>query len=165
MQQANAQHYYPRHGLNSTSAFNGLAADYPAKELVGSVGVGWLPALEMTQQDYDKLPKTALTELCFQIMKDANQDQSGHANAQAVQLAICDRYFFLKAALDPVKGALNQQTALAAINAMGATFQPGTTFSVNITANKHDGAEAVRNMAFLQSCGCFRYTSKPYDPY
>ena len=164
MQQASSQHYYPIHGLNSTSAFNGLASDYPKSEMEHSVGVSWVPALDMTQADYDALPKPAMTKLCLQIMKNAGQSASG-ANAQAVQLAICEHLFFLKQALDKVTGPLNQQTALAALNGMGGSFRSAITFAVNITAAKHDGAEYVRNMAFQDGCSCYRYTSAAYDPY
>lgn len=163
-QQANSQQYYPRHGLNSTSGFNALASDIPQKEMENSVGVGWLPSLEETSTDWANTPLSSNSKLCMQIMKDAGQQQSG-ANAQAVQFAICDTLFFLKQVFDPITGPLNQQTALAAINAVGTRYSPMLTFGLNINAQRHDGAVLVRNMAFQDSCTCYRYTSQPYNPY
>lgn len=163
-QQANSQQYYPRHGLNSTSGFNALASDIPQKEMENSVGVGWFPSLEETSTDWAGTPLSTNAKLCLQIMKAAGQQQSG-ANAQAVQFSICDAIFFLKQVFDPITGPLNQQTALAAINAVGAHFVPSLTFGLNITAQRHDGATLVRNMAFQDGCTCYRYTSQPYNPY
>ena len=162
--QADSQQYYPRHGLNSTSGFNALASDIPQKEMENSIGVGWFPSLEETSTDWANTPMSPNAKLCLQIMKDAGQQQSG-ANAQAIQFSICDKLFLLKQVFDPISGPLNQQTALAAINAVGTHFVPSLTFGLNITAQRHDGADLVRNMAFQDSCTCYRYTSQPYNPY
>jgi hypothetical protein len=163
-QQANSQHYYPKHGLNSTSGFNAFGSEVPQQELEGAQGVGWLPSLEETSTDWANTPLPPNGHLCFKIMKDAGQQQSG-ANAQAVQLAICDTFFFLKQTLDKVTGPLNRTTALAAINGIGTAFAPSVTFGLDINANKHDGADLVRNMQFQDGCKCFRYTSRAYNPY
>ncbi|HVI17145.1 MAG TPA: hypothetical protein VM712_02145, partial [Gaiellales bacterium] len=111
-----------------------------------------------------KTPLSSNAKLCLQIMKDAGQQESG-ANAQAIQFGICDKLFLLKQLFDPITGPLNQQTALAAINALGTRYTPMLTFGLNITAQRHDGAYLVRNMAFQDSCTCYRYTSQPYNPY
>jgi len=161
--QADSQRYYPRHGLNSTSGFNALASDIPKKEMENSIGIGWFPSLEETASDWSNTPLSPNAKLCLQIMKDAGQQQSG-ANAQAIQFGICDTLFFLKQVFDPITGPLNQQTALAAINATGTRYKPMLTFGINLTADKHDGAYLVRNMAFQDSCSCYRYTSRPYNP-
>jgi hypothetical protein len=162
--QADSQQYYPRHGLNSTSGFNALASDIPKKEMENSVGIGWFPSLEETSTDWANTPLSPQGKLCMQIMKDAGQQQSG-ANAQAIQFAICDNAFFMKEVFDPITGPLNQQTALAAINAVGTRHQSLMTFGVDFTPDKHDAAYLVRNMAFQDGCTCYRYTSQPYNPY
>src|SRR3954447_24621689 len=162
--QADSQQFYPRHGLNSTSGFNALASAIPQKEMENSIGVGWFPSLEETSSDWAKTPLSSNAKLCLQIMKDAGQQESG-ANAQAIQFGICDKLFLLKQLFDPITGPLNQQTALAAINALGTRYTPMLTFGLNITAQRHDGAYLVRNMAFQDSCTSYRYTSQPYNPY
>ena len=164
MQQANSQQYYPQYGLNSTSGFNGAGSDYPQKELIGSVGVSWQPALDATPAENASRLKTPYAQLCLKIMKEAGQQQSG-ANAQAIQFATCDELFFLKQVLDPITGPLNQQTALAAINAVGTHFTSMVTYGVDLSPSRHDGAYLARNMAYQQSCSCFTYTSQTYNPY
>ena len=62
-------------------------------------------------------------------------------------------------------GALNQRTVVDAINAVGSGFVPGLTFGVRLNAQKHDGADAVRTMVWLDSCSCFRYSGQPYSPF
>ena len=162
MQQANSQRYYPRYGLNTTSGFNSLASDYPQRELVNSIGVDWYPSLSMTSAQYTKYPLAPNGKLCLKIMAAAGQKQSS-GNAQALQLGFCETYFFLKQALASVKGPLNQQTALAAINAMGSTYKSSVTFGIDINAGRHDGGTLVRNMAFNTSCSCYEYTSGSYN--
>ena len=161
---ADSQQYYPRHGLNSTSGFNALASDIPQKEMENSVGVGWFPSLEQTADDWAKNPLPPQAKLCLQIMKDAGQQQSG-ANAQAIQYGICDTVFLMKEVLDPLRGPLNQQTVLAALNAVGTRHTSLLTFGVNITSEKHDAAYLVRNMAYQDGCQCYRYTSQAYNPF
>jgi hypothetical protein len=161
--QANSQQYYPKHGLNSTSGFNAFGTEVPQREQEGAEGVGWFPSLEETSTDWSKTPLPPNGHLCYKIMKDAGQQQSG-ANAQAVQLGICDRLFFFKQTMDTVTGPLNRTTALAAINRIGTGYASSVTFGLNITADRHDGAYLVRNMAFQDGCKCFRYTSPAYNP-
>jgi len=162
--QADSQQYYPRHGLNSTSGFNALASSIPQKEMENSVGIGWFPSLEETASDWANTPQSAQAKLCMQIMKDSGQQVSG-ANAQAIQFSICDTLFFMKEVFDPITGPLNQQTALAAINAVGTRHSSLMTFGVNFTPQRHDAAYLVRNMAFQDGCTCYRYTSQAYNPY
>jgi hypothetical protein len=163
MNQANSQSYYPRYGLNSTSGFSTLASDYPQKEMEGSVGVGWVPVTDLSQSDYEALPQTPLQKTCIQIMTAAGQAPSS-AQMEGLELDACDLFFFLQQALAGVSGPLNQQTALSAIDRVGAAFPDVTTFGTYFSAAQHDGAQLVRNMAFVDSCDCYRYDSAPYNP-
>ena len=163
MNQAQSQHYTPRYGLNSTSGFSTLAPDVPKQQMVGSIGVGWVPVTDVPPADYppSKLPPSG--RLCLQIMQQAGQPSSG-TNQEALALAICDKLFFLKQAFDRIHGPINQQTGLAAINAVGGAFRPSMTFGTFLSAQQHDGVSLVRNAAFDPSCTCYHYTSAPYSP-
>lgn len=163
-QQANSQHYFPKYGLNSTSGFTGLASDYPPQEMVGSVGVSWEPVGDESNADYPSSRLPPVGQLCLKIMASAGQQVSPGSNAEDIQLAICDNLFFIQEALDKVSGPLTQQTTLAAINSMGSSFQPAETFGIDVTAQRHAALELVANIAFVQSCTCYRYTSSPYNP-
>ena len=163
MQQAQSQHYNPRYGLDSTSGFTSLASDYPKQQMVGSIGVGWDPSLDVPASDWppSKLPPSG--RLCLQIMRQAGQPASG-ANAAGLQLAYCDRYFFIKRVLDAIRGPINQQSAMAVIDAIGSGYQPLTTFGISLSPQQHDGVRLVRNVGFDASCTCYHYTSQPYSP-
>ncbi|HLI55263.1 MAG TPA: hypothetical protein VKU88_13125 [Acidimicrobiales bacterium] len=162
-QQANSQFYYPKYGLNSTSGFTALASDLPEKEMVGSEGVGWLPSEDLSSADYAALPENNEQKTCLQIMSASGNTPSGN-NAEAVAFSICDEFFFLQYALGKVSGPLNQETALAAIDSVGSSFADLMTFGTYYSASQHDAAQLVRNIAFVASCDCYRYTSPAYNP-
>jgi hypothetical protein len=161
MRDADSQHYTPRYGLNSTSGFSTLAPELPKSQEIGAVGVGWLPGIDLTTADYPDSQLSPRAKLCLKIFKDAGQGAAGN-NDKQIQFGYCDAYFYLQHVLDRVKGPLNQQTALAAINASGSSYQPLGTFGINITGGQHDGVQLVRNTAFNAGCNCYRYTSRPY---
>jgi len=163
MQAAQAQGYTPRYGLNSTSGFSGLASDYPAQQMVNSIGVSWQPWSDAAQSDYPSSKLDPAGKLCTQIENAAGQQATSNTQL-SVQLAICDGLFFLKQALDPISGPLNQQSALAAIDAIGSGYQPASIFALSLSATRHDGASMVASMAFVPACDCYRYTSAPYTP-
>lgn len=163
MQQAQSQHYHPRYGLNSTGGFNALASDLPAEQLVNSVGVGWEPGLEQTSSDFEHTRWPKQTKLCEQIMERAGQKVSG-ANARALQYMICDAFFLLKEALDPISGPVNQATAIAAFNALGTRHRSLVNFGARIDAQHRDLPYLVRNVVYKQDCGCFKYVGPVYNP-
>lgn len=163
MQQASSQHYYPKYGLNSTSGFSTGASDYPEKEMIGSEGVGWWPSWDLNSADYAALPQSKSQKLCLAIEKKAKQPIS-NANQQSVAFGTCDFFFFLQQAFRDIHGPLNATTAMAAINAMGTSYKPDGAFGLDITSSQHSAAALVRNVAFVPSCTCYRYTSSSYAP-
>lgn len=162
-QQANSQGYYPKYGLNSESGFSGLASDYPEKELIGSEGPGWVPVSDLSTTDFAALPETADEKACFQAMAAAGQTATNN-NEETLQLLVCDEFFFLQQAFDAITGPLDQQTALAAIDKLGSSYPDPTTFGTYFSASQHDGAQLVRNMEFVPSCDCYRYSGPAYNP-
>lgn len=163
MNDANGQAWYPTYGLNSASGLSAIAPDVPAQELQNSLAVGWTPSTDLSTGDFNALPQSPQEKLCLQIMAAAGQAPPSQ-NAAAVALDICDNYFFIKYALDRVKGPLNQQTAIAAINSIGMSYPIISTFETNFSAAQHDGPYYVRNAAFNSGCTCYKYTSNPYNP-
>jgi hypothetical protein len=159
MQQANSQRYTPRYGLNSTSGLSGSAPTFPAEQMIGSVGVGWIPTYDLTAADYPASKLPALGKLCLRIMRDAGIDTSDIHT----QLAVCDQLFFVQQVLGKISGPLNQATALAAINAVGSSFLPAETFGAYLSSSRHDGMSHVANVIFVESCTCYRYIGTPYQ--
>jgi len=158
-----AQGYHPIYGLNSTSGFSTLASDYPKSQMLGSLGVGWVPSLDLDASDYAALPQSAAAKLCLSIMSAAGQAATS-ATDQSGQFEICDFLFFLQQALAGITGPLNVSTALAAIDSVGTSYPVISTFGIDLSASQHDGAELVRDTAYVSSCNCYRYTSPPYNP-
>jgi hypothetical protein len=161
MRDADTQHYTPRYGLNSTSGFSTLAPELPKAQQRNALGVGWMPSLDLSSTDYPDSKLPASGRLCLQIMTKAGQAPQ-NSNQKANELGICEFYFFLQTVLGGVRGPLNEQSALAAIDAVGSGFQPIATFASSFSASQHDGMAMVRNAAYNPSCNCYRYTSDPY---
>jgi hypothetical protein len=162
-QVANAQGYYPRYGLNSTSGLTATVPDFPEQQIANSLAVGWTPFLDIAAADFPPSALDADAKRCLEIMSAAGQ-VAANQNQRAVQIGICETLFFLKKALDPIPGPLNAANALAAVNAIGSRYQPMQTFGTYLSATRHDGASLIRNASYFHSCKCFRYTSAPYDP-
>jgi hypothetical protein len=76
----------------------------------------------------------------------------------------CDYYFLLKQALDPIRGAINQRTAIGAFNAIGTRHQAFVNFAARVDARHHDLPYLVRNMTYQAPCACFRYVGSTYNP-
>ncbi|HEU5033276.1 MAG TPA: hypothetical protein VFT62_00800 [Mycobacteriales bacterium] len=158
MRDADTQHYTPRYGLNSTSGFSTLAPELPKAQQIGALGVGWMPSLDLSSSDYPDSKLPADGKLCLQIMTKAGQAPQ-NSNQKSSELGFCEFYFFLQRVLGRVQGPLNEQTALAAIDAVGSSFQPIATFASSFSASKHDGMAVVKDIAYNPSCNCYRYTS------
>jgi hypothetical protein len=163
MQQAQSQHYHPKYGLNSAMGFNALASDLPQQQLQGSTGISWEPILDETADDFAATKQPPAGQLCEQIMTQAGQTASA-SNARAIQFSICNNLFFLKQILDSIKGPLNQQTIIAAINRVGTHYTSLINFGINLTAARHDAPYLVRNMSFVESCSCYKFSGTTYNP-
>jgi hypothetical protein len=163
MNAAGSQGYHPEYGLNSTSGLSTVVPDVPASEIANSMGVGWIPSLDLDSADYAALPQSANAKTCLHVMSAAGQSATT-ANAQAVAYTVCDFYFFLQDALDRVSGPLDQASAVAAIQGLGSSFPVISTFQDDFTTAQHDGVELVRDATYENSCSCFRYSSPPYNP-
>jgi hypothetical protein len=163
MNAAGSQAYHPEYGLNSTSGLSTVVPDVPASEIANSMGIGWLPSLDLDSADYAAQPQSANAKTCLKVMAAAGQ-KATTANAQAVAYTVCDFFFFMQTAFSRVTGPLNQASAVAAIQSLGSGFPVISTFQDDFTATQHDGVELVRNAAYYGSCSCFRYTTPAYNP-
>jgi hypothetical protein len=163
MNAAGSQEYRPEYGLNSTSGLSTVVPDVPASEIANSVGVGWIPSLDLDSADFAALPKSPNATTCLKVMSSAGQTTST-ANAQAVAYTVCDFFFFLQAALDRVTGPLNQASAMAAIQSLGTAYPVISTFQDDFTSTQHDGVALVRDAHYYGSCTCFRYSTPAYNP-
>jgi len=163
LQQARAQHYYPRYGFNNTNwpQSNYDAGLFPADELRRSVEVGWVDLSSI----YDKGWHTnAGRERCFAIMRKHGVT-SDNTTGQSVILSACDDLWFYQYIGNRMRAAgqpLIAQNFIATVDRLGSSFHSDVTYGTFLSATHHDGLAGARTMKFLDSCTCYRYTSKPY---
>jgi hypothetical protein len=161
LNQAESQHYYPRYGFNSYNAVEALAGpgDIPRDQLQGSLGIGWWPILDLAPADNpDNGPYSNVArQRCIKLYNRHGVTFSD-ANAEGVGLLICDKVWFLQAAMDKSQ-RLTSTGFIDGVDSLGATFTDGLTIGTYFDATHHSGASLYRDWAYVASCGCMRYTS------
>jgi len=161
LNQAKSQNYKPRYGFNdlnyADTSVNNL---YPADQLHGSVAVVWED--QLSTQDVDKNHPNAARDKCLNLMKAHSVPTDG-SNQRYVALSACEQVWFLQAVISRMSGTtLNADNFIRAANTIGSSFQSLVTYQIFLGPNQHDGASAVRNEAFYDSCTCYKYTSGIY---
>jgi len=156
--QAASQSYYPRYGLSSLDAPATLMEpNVPARALAGSLGVGWIPTLDVSAAHDVAL--NAPQKLCQQIMLSAGQGNVSRAG-QNQQRLYCDGLFFLQRALANAT-ALTPEGLRTQLERLGTSYTSVMTFGTRFGPGRHDGADVVRNMAYSTGCSCFQYVGRP----
>jgi hypothetical protein len=161
MNQAESQQYRPRYGFNEYNyADTSVNTLYPANQLKRSVAVVWSDA--QASNDVGWRPNPA-REKCYALMREHGVPMENDNQLQAVRNA-CEQLWFMRAVISSKlgKAPLNADNFMAGVNQMGTSFQPLDTYLSRLSASQHDGASAVRNEAFFDSCTCYKYTSNPY---
>ena len=151
-QQAQNQGYHPLYGINSLSDTAFLQNNSPAAQLVGSVGIGWLPGEDVLDAHQ---PDTPAELHCEKILKDAGQTISAQTD-RLVFYETCTYFFFLDQVLNHV-----DTLTPAALRLAAGTLQDWPTaagFADQYAADKLWGANTGRSLAYQTSCSCFAYT-------
>lgn len=154
---AEQQAYHPYYELGSLEYPTVLAANLPADQLVGSMGVNWLPYLDLPGDKRSTVTTPGILE-CRKAMAEASPDYSG-STTLGVAAWICDDWMFLRdvfaAGAAPTEAGIRQ-----AAESLGQTFRPAATLSSALGAGRtHDGASAYRLIAFQEGCSCYSYVS------
>jgi hypothetical protein len=163
MEAAEKQQYRPRYGMTSQSgnqALISLLGSDSKPQLHDSLSIGWVPPTDASTAN-DPTTRNPTRVLCMSIMRKAGVDTSS-INGTLGALAICDALWSLAAALDRTK-VINQATFGQGVNGLGGSYAPGLVWSTKIDPSQHDGVSSVADMAFVDSCTCFKYTSRPYS--
>ena len=163
MHRAKAQQYYPRYGFNDNNApiVGQQQGFYPNDQLRRSMSVGWT---DLDKSFDEGWRVNAVRERCYELMRKNEVDLS-NVNAQAQALAACDELWFMqRISADLGDTPLTVSNVMDVVNAIGSSYQSTSAYGMNLSPTQHDGASAVRNMRFVDSCPCFRYTSRPYVP-
>ena len=154
MTAADGQHYRPRYGLNSYhAAAVQLQGTVPASQLVGSMGVGWLPITDVDSA-HNPGPVGPGEKRCRQVMHDASQDISSAAPA-VVAFALCDSVHMVVQGV-AATGNPAAQSLRDGLSRVGATFQSALTWRCALS-NRYDLPGAVRD--FRYDNGAYHYLS------
>jgi hypothetical protein len=161
MHTAETQQYHPRYALSSSDspAFL-LQGKAPDDQLHGAVGVGVTELVDVDASRGDPYPSGAGEKKCYDLLKSAGSPPGSRASAFGAEY-LCDGAFMLQAAAQGLGAALSVQTWAAAAERLGRTFQAayslpnGTAFSPGLRT----GEAVYRNLAFIDSCECFQYSS------
>jgi ABC-type branched-subunit amino acid transport system substrate-binding protein len=150
------QGYHPRYELGSLEYLTAIADNLPASQLSGSMGLGWLPYLDLPSTAWPSVNPPGIAE-CRKAMAGARQDFSS-GTTLGIAAWICDDWFFLRdvfaAGATPDEGGIRR-----AAESLGDRFRPAATFRTSLAPGRtHDGAGAYRMVAFNDECACFRYT-------
>ena len=146
---AESQRYRPRYGIHTANAPTAMAANVPAAQQVGAVGVGVAPRRDTARSE--TVPPGA--KLCEQIMIENGQ------NAEApAAFGICDAVRILAQAASS-GGGLSVQAILRGVAKIGANFPPAATFASGLTSDYPVLSAAGLDLQYRQDCSCYQYAN------
>jgi len=156
MTAADSQHYRPRYALTSYHAPGvQLQGTVPATQLVGSMGVGWLPSTDVDRA-HSPGPVSGGETSCRKVMHDSGQDISS-ASVAIVALAVCDGVRLIASGIDTSKDP-SSAGLHAGLAAMGAAFRSAITWQSGLAGSRFDLPGVVRD--FVYTNGAYHYVSK-----
>jgi hypothetical protein len=153
--EAYSQRYFPRYAGSSSNGFQALLSggSIQAQTLVGVVGAGWEPVIDLPFSDKGPFVSADRTR-CLQLLNAGGQKFSD-ANAEAVALSYCDKLYFLQRAVD-VAGTPTLAAYVAAVDGLGS-FPTSRGIEARFAAGRHDGASAFYGFGFDSGCKCIAY--------
>lgn len=155
MTAAENQHYRPRYGLTSYHAPGAaLEGTVPAAQLVGSLGVGWLPVSDVDSNHNPGAVGPGETA-CRKVMKDHGVDISSGGAALAA-FAECDGIHVMVQAVTAEHDA-STRAVRAGVAAIGPSFQSALVRQSGFSGNRAVMPGAVRDFAYDGSA--YRYSS------
>lgn len=157
MTAAESNGYRPRYGLTTQDIPNVLQTEVPVEHLRRALGVGWGPFADV--DDQRDPGRTAAQTRCLDIMRRAGLGLADRRSKGAA-FGACDAFFVLQSASQKVP-ALTATEWRSAFEALGSGFDPALIHTSRLGRGRHDGVAVVRDLAFSQSCTCFKYTSGP----
>jgi Periplasmic binding protein len=157
LEQANSQRYYPRSAISSFDTPELLQYNAPKKELVGALGIGSDPSLDV---DFAQDPGyiTPAEKTCL-VEQQKLQSYAGLRFAEAIGLEYCDAFRLIRAAA-LAAGGLSGPDLVRGLQLAGPTYVPAISFESGLHTNDFALPGAGRDLAFGGKCQCFAYTSK-----
>lgn len=156
MTSAESQNYRPRYGIQSAMGPQFLQENVPARQLIGAIGIGHAPTLDVARNQ-DPGPISNSETQCRRVMERAGLDTNPRLGWR-LMASKCDGWKFLKRyaveLMDPSSGI-----------PPGESIDSAMTFNIRFDNGGYQftGASAIRDIAFNNDCGggggCFAYAS------
>lgn len=151
---AESQNYRPRYAIISSNTPETLQSVMPAAQLTGSMGVGHLPSYDVDNAR-DPGDISNAESKCVAVMRKHGYDPANRT-ALPLMYGACDGLYFFKKVVEA--GGLSPGGVYAGTNRV-KSMEAADTFSVAFRGGRHDGAGAVRDLAYKDTCKCFMYLS------
>lgn len=152
---AEKQQYRPHYAV-STNDWPAYLTDNGVAEaqLRNVVAVGWAPAQDVT--DYKDALTSPARHHCLDVL--AKRDIAPKSqDDEAEMLFYCDQFRLIKLVLDTAAAPLNGDTFMRAMDDIGTSFQPASSWSAKYAADHRYGAASVRYIRWDGGCSCFAY--------
>ena len=164
LQSAESQHYRPRYGINTQSAFGVLAStgDDPKAQFNGAIGIGWYPIIDVPDQaasDNGPYSNNARKH-CMALMRAGGQSFSD-PNAERDALLMCNQLYLLRQAVVGGGATISATSFLNGLDRLGGQFASATSAATYLGPNQHDGVAAIYYWGYNSACGCMRYNGGP----
>ena len=153
MNSADSQGYHPRYYVAvEPSAY---AENEKASQLNGAMSESYVPLYDVEPSEAPKDSPAAAR--CKALMRAVGAASSDRATL-ALQLSVCDEFFFTEAAL---KGArvLSGPSLRVGMEHLGSTMQSALAFQTFLGPHDHASAPSLRDLAYDSKLGRFVYAS------
>jgi hypothetical protein len=159
---AQSQKYAPRYGINTYNAPGlNLTQIGPKSQQIGDVGVGYGPTFDVTAANGPRAVGPGVTT-CRAMMSRAHVTSSDRL-AEAFAMLVCDAVRLSVRGMIDGHG-LDGRAISAGAMADGPTFQPAFTIRSGLDSARQFMPAAVRDLAYVPACSCFRYASSTSFP-
>ncbi len=156
---AEGQGYRPRYGLSGATDAQGFAGNLvPYRQLRGSVGVGWLPAVDLPESKQTPAYAGPGRKRCLDVMARAEISFPSN-NARAIALLLCDAFSSFDRAAESLRGRpISLATFMPALEALGSSYQAASLPIGGFGPGKRYAVVAGYPWGFSEPCQCFAYT-------
>jgi hypothetical protein len=162
---AEGQHYRPRYGVNSRTAFEIEGGTLvPRAQMVGAVGFGWVPVEDlpaaMTTKDTGPYAGPGRVH-CVKVLTDAGFTPT---DARA-SVGVCDALYSIQRTLNalPAGAAVTARSFMSGLEGLGGGFEASGLPAWLLGAGRHYPATRAWLWAHDPGCDCMSYTGSPYQ--
>ena len=154
-QQAESQGYRPGYAVSSNVAPAVTRSNMPASQARNVRGVGWNPSLD----DEQAFAASPVEKRCLDTLAKQNQAAST-ATDRYFSFIVCGSVFFYEAVLQGSGGRSSADAVASAAAGLGTSYRaPGVLGgATRLAADRPYGPAQARTFAFVEACGCFRFS-------